>query len=142
LLAGQQDLPLIKDRVSRRTIAQHLGQADGNSAGASFPLLTRGVGRHRPREVEMTDVGEKIKKMGLDKSNLECLVKNVFPNIIAARLIDVEILPAENGNVNLFLRSSRCNYRRPVRMEEAFSSIMAAPSQRPTSIGEQAGYIG
>ncbi len=43
LLAGQWDLPLTKDRVSSKITAQHLDQADGNSAGAAFSVLTRGV---------------------------------------------------------------------------------------------------
>jgi hypothetical protein len=48
-----------------------------------------------------------------------------FPNVVTAGIVDVEILPAEKGSVNLFLRSSKCNFRRPVRMEEAFCMMEA-----------------
>jgi hypothetical protein len=63
--------------------------------------------------------------MGLDKSNLGSFMENDLANIAAAAFVDVEIQPVEKGSVNLFVRSSGCNFRRPVRMDEAFCVLEA-----------------
>jgi len=69
---------------------------------------------------EMTDIGEKIKQMGFDKSKFESLMQSEFSSIVTAKIVDIEVLPAEKGSANLFLRSSKYSCRRPMRMEEAF----------------------
>lgn len=39
---------------------------------------------------------------------------------VSLRPVDIEVLAAEKGSANVFLGSSNCYYRRPMRMEEAF----------------------
>jgi len=58
--------------------------------------------------------------MGFDKSNFESLMQSEFSSIVTAKIVDIEVLPAEKGSANLFLRSSKYSCRRPMRMEEAF----------------------
>jgi hypothetical protein len=67
----------------------------------------------------MTHIGENIKDVRYDKSNFECLMERDFPNSFTARIVEVEILPAEKGSVNLFVRS-KCATGDPCKWKRLF----------------------
>lgn len=63
--------------------------------------------------------------MELDKPNYEEFMETEFPKLSSCKIIDIEITPSGDGRIDLFIRCSALEWRKPMATAGTFQVIEA-----------------